>query len=140
MNHSEKVLMLLMRLAGILLMTALIPAVMPFGWMKDIHRLLGMGELPEGPIMSYLTRSLSAMYAIHGALVLYLSLGVRRYIPVIQFLAVLGIAFGAGMLALDIVAGMPPSWIAGEGPFIIVLGAVMLWLTRRVQHADGSCS
>jgi hypothetical protein len=134
MSNSEKTLVILMRLAGVLLLTALIPAVMPFAWMKDIHHALGMGELPEGPIMGYLTRSLSAMYAVHGALVFFVSLDVRRYLPVVKFLAVLGVLFGSGMLALDIMVGMPPSWIAGEGPFIIVLGGVMLWLAGRVHQ------
>lgn len=136
MNRPEKVLVMLMRLAGVLLLTALIPAVMPFAWMKDIHRALGMGELPEGPIMGYLTRSLSAMYAMHGALVFFVSLDIRRYLPVVKCLAVLGIIFGSGMLVLDIVVGMPPRWIAGEGPFIIVLGGVMLWLAGRVQEVE----
>jgi hypothetical protein len=136
MNNSEKTLTILMRLAGVLLLTALIPVVMPFAWMKDIHRALGMGELPEGPIMGYLTRSLSAMYAMHGALVFFVSLDVRRYLPVVKFLAVLGVVFGSGMLVLDIVVGMPPRWIAGEGPFIIVLGGVMLWLAGQVQQDD----
>ena len=79
MNRSEKVLVVLLRVGGVLVLTAVIPALMPFGWMKDIHRLLGMGELPEGPIMGYLTRSLSAMYAFHGALIFFISLDVRRY-------------------------------------------------------------
>jgi hypothetical protein len=136
MSNSEKTLVLLMRLAGVLLLTALIPAVMPFAWMKDIHRVMGMGELPEGPIMGYLTRSLSAMYAMHGALVFFISLDVRRYLPVVKFLAVLGLLFGSGMLVLDIRVGMPPSWIIGEGPFIIALGGVMLWLAGRVQQTE----
>jgi hypothetical protein len=135
MNRPEKVLVVLLRLAGVLLLTAVIPAVMPFAWMKDIHRALGMGELPEGPIMGYLTRSLSAMYAMHGALVFFVSLNVRRYLPVVKFLAVLGVIFGTGMLVLDVMVGMPPSWIAGEGPFIIVLGGIMLWLSGRVQQS-----
>ena len=64
MNRSEQVLVVFLRLAGVLLLTAVIPAVMPFAWMKDIHRLLGMGELPGDPrSLDYLTRSLSLMYA-----------------------------------------------------------------------------
>ena len=55
------------------LLTAIIPSMMPFEWMKEIHRYLGMGELPDGPIMGYLTRSLSAMYAMHGAVELFVS-------------------------------------------------------------------
>ena len=127
-----------MRLAAVMLLTALIPAVMPFVWMKDIHRSLGMGERPEGPIMGYLTRSLSAMYAMHGALLFFLSLDIRRYLPMVKFLAVLSILFGSGMLVLDFTVGMPRSWIAGEGPFIIALGGVMLWLAGHVKPSFGN--
>ena len=138
MNRHQKTLVALMRLAAVMLLTALIPAVMPFAWMKDIHRSLGMGDLPEGPIMGYLTRSLSAMYAMHGALLFFLSLDIRRYLPMVKFLAVLSILFGSGMLVLDTTVGMPPSWIAGEGPFIIALGGVMLWLAGHVEPSFGN--
>ncbi len=135
MNRAEKSLVWILRSVAILLLTALIPAVMPFAWMKDIHRLLGMGELPEGPIVGYLTRSLSAMYAMHGALVFFVSLDVRRYLSVVKCLAVLGIVFGLGMLALDVTLGMPLLWTLGEGPFIALLGGAMLWLSRRCRSS-----
>jgi len=135
MNRSEKALVVLLRLAGVLLLTAVIPAMMPFDWMKYIHRQLGMGELPEGPIIGYLTRSLPAMYALHGAVVLFVSLDIRRYLPVVKCLAMLGIIFGMGMVVLDVRVGMPMFWVLCEGPFIIVLG-VMLWLAGRVERSD----
>jgi len=138
MNRSETILSALMRFGGILLLSALIPAVMPFAWMKDIHRLLGMGDLPEGPIMGYLTRSLSLMYAMHGALVLFLSLEIRRNLPVVRFLACLSILFGSSMIVLDAAVGMPPSWIAGEGPFVVFIGGVMLWLARDIRKHTGA--
>jgi hypothetical protein len=131
-NHYEKALMILLRIAGLISLSALAASVMPFAWMMDIHRFLGMGELPEGPIIGYLTRSLSAMYALHGAIVLFVSWDVRRYLPLVKCLAVLAIAFGAGMLWLDVTVGMPPAWTACEGPFFVVLGGVMLWLAGRV--------
>jgi hypothetical protein len=134
MNGSEKALVAILRVSGIILLTALVPAVMPFAWMQDIHGLLGMGQLPESPITGYLTRSLSAMYALHGALVFFVSLDVRRYLPMVKCLAVLGVIFGAGMLALDVSVGMPLPWALGEGPFIIILGGVLLWLASQVQH------
>ncbi|MGD0899453.1 MAG: hypothetical protein ABR915_16580 [Thermoguttaceae bacterium] len=133
MSRHETALVWLLRISAVVLLTALIPAVMPFVWMKDIHRWLGMGELPEGPIVGYLTRSLSAMYAMHGALILFVSLDARRYLPVVKCLAFLCVLFGMGMLALDVLVGMPLPWIVGEGPFIVVLGGIMLWLARRIQ-------
>ncbi len=133
MKDYERALVILLRIAAVILLTALIPSVMPFAWMKDLHRQLGMGELPEGPIIGYLTRSLSAMYALHGAIVLFVSWDVGRYLPVVKCLAVLAIAFGAAVLVLDVTVGMPPAWTASEGPFVIVLGGVLLWLARRVR-------
>lgn len=135
MNRAEKALVLILRLTAALLLLALIPAVMPFAWMEEIHDHLGMGELPKGPIVGYLTRSISALYAMHGALVWFVSLDIRRYLPVIRFLAVLGIAFGAGMLVLDVMVGIPLPWTLCEGPFIAVLGGVMLWLSNRCRSS-----
>jgi hypothetical protein len=138
MTRSEKVLVVLLRVSGVILLTALIPAVMPFAWMDLIHRQLGMGTLPDVPIVGYLTRSLSALYALHGVLVFYVSLDVRRYLPVVKCLGAVGVVFGAGMLVLDVSVGMPLPWVLGEGPLVVVLGGVLLWLAGRVQQADGA--
>ena len=132
---AERALVILLRVSGLVLLTALFTAVMPFTWMDEIHRRLGLGELPNMPIMGYLTRSLSAMYALHGALVFFVSLDVRRYLPVVKCVFVLGILFGLGMLVLDQAVGMPRRWAYCEGPSIIILGGILLWLTSRVPQA-----
>ena len=85
---AEKWMIVLLRLTAVVLLTALFPAVMPFAWMDATHQWLGLGKLPDAPIVGYLTRSLSALYAVHGVLVLYLSLDVRRFLPVIRCVAV----------------------------------------------------
>jgi hypothetical protein len=135
MIGPEKALVWLLRGAALMLLMALIPAVMPFAWMKDIHCYLGMGELPDGPIVGYLTRSLSAMYAFHGAIVMFVSCDVRRYVSLIRFLAVLGFLFGIGMLVLDICVDMPLAWSVSEGPFIMILSSLMFRLAQRVSAA-----
>ena len=128
----EKALVVLLRGSAVILLTAVIPAAMPFAWMQTIHRQLGMGELPTGPIVGYLTRSLSAVYAVHGVLVFFVSLDVRRFLPVVKCLAVLGLVFGIGMIVLDVAVAMPLFWTIGEGPFILAFGGVLLWLASRV--------
>jgi hypothetical protein len=100
--------------------------------MEEIPIRLGMGELPRGPMIGYLTHSLSAMYAMHGAIVFFVSLDVHRYLPVVKCLGVLAAMFGVGMIVLDVVVGMPMFWILCEGPLVIVVGGVMLWLAGRV--------
>jgi hypothetical protein len=130
----EKALVVFLRISGIILLIALIPAVMPFLWMQEIHRRLGMGELPAEPIVGYLTRSLSLMYAMHGALVYFISRDVRRFLPLVRFLAILCIVFGSGMIFLDATVGMPEYWIVCEGPLIILLGILILMLAKRVPE------
>jgi hypothetical protein len=134
MNRYEKVLVLLLRLDGIIMLSALIPSMMPLVWMQEIHTCLGMGRLPDGPIISYLTRSLSIMYAMHGAVLLFLSFDVRRFLPVVKFVAVVTILFGLCLTVLDVVVGIPPFWTFSEGPVLFVLYCVVLWLTGYVQR------
>jgi len=139
MNRYERTLVILLRFEAILMLAALFPAMMPFAWMQDIHRSLGMGELPDGPIVGYLTRSLSALYAMFGAAELFVSLDVRRFLPVVKFIAVLGILFGLWMTGLDIVVGMPVFWTVFEGPYILLLYCTVRWLAGRVGSVEASC-
>ena len=132
----EKALVWLLRISGVILLVALVPVVMPFSWMQVIHRQLGMGELATGPIIGYLTRSLSLFYAMHGALIIFVSLDVRRYLPVVKFFAVASILFGVGMVILDSAVGMPLYWILCEGPLVIPLGMVILWLAGKVTESQ----
>jgi len=132
---SEKALVLILRCSGILLLAALIPVVMPFSWMQIIHRWMGMGELPTEPIVGYLTRSLSLLYAIHGALILYVSTNILRFLPVVKCLAILGVAFGVIMIFLDIATGMPSFWTLCEGPFLIPLSIAIFWLASKIRES-----
>jgi hypothetical protein len=143
MTNSEKRLVWFLRGSSVVLLSALVPAVMPFQWMVEIHARLGLGTLPDQPIIGYLTRSLSAMYALHGALVWYVSLDVRRHLGVVRCLGGLGLVFGAGMIVLDLAVGLPIAWAIGEGTSIIVLGAVILILAAgagRERGESGSIS
>src|SRR5947209_5572660 len=98
MTKGDKVLVILFRyLLGIGSLFALVPVVMPVSWMAATHRWLGLGEMPTGPIVEYLARSLSAFYALVGALCLVMASDLDRYRPLVRFfgvcLALLGIVF-----------------------------------------------
>jgi hypothetical protein len=134
MNRFEKILILLLRLDGIIMLVALFPSMMPLGWMKEVHRCLGMGKLPDGPIIGYLTRSLSVMYAMHGGVLFFISFDVRRFLLVVKFVAILTILFAVWMTALDVVVGMPPFWTVCEGPSLFVLYCGVFWLTGHVEE------
>lgn len=130
MNRNS-FLTLYLRLVGIVAGLAAICAVMPLRWMDAIHRAIGMGSLPDRPIVEYLARSTSAFYALLGALLWMLSFDLVRYHLLVRRLGMAIIAFGILLLWVDIKAGMPWFWQAMEGPVNVVLGSIILWAARH---------
>ena len=120
----------MLRITGGAMLCALVFVFCPFEWMAAIHRQLGLGQLQYTPLMSYLTRTLSALYAGMGAMLLFLSFDVRRYLPLIRAFGVLALAGGVGVTVLDAVAGLPLFWTASEGPLTVALGVVLVVLAR----------
>ncbi|MBM4032430.1 MAG: hypothetical protein FJ291_11665 [Planctomycetes bacterium] len=135
-NSAERLLVLLLRAAGVVEALAIFPAVMPRSWMALIHELLGFGQFPQGPIAEYLARSVSALYAANGGLMLVVSSDVRRYAALVTYAAVAPMAVGLLLLVTDLSVGMPWWWTLGEGPVLIAFGALLLavqWKAREQQ-------
>jgi len=124
-------LTLYLRLVGTVAGLAAMGAVMPLSWMDAIHRAIGMGALPDGPIVEYLARSTSSFYALLGALLWMVSFDLVRYHLLVRRLGMAIIALGLLLLWTDIMAGMPWYWQAIEGPANIVLGTIILWAARK---------
>ncbi len=101
--------------------------------MAAIHQQAGLGELPRAPITEYLTRSLSAMYALHGLVLLALSTNVRRHLAVVGWLGWGTAVLGALQLAIDAGARLPAWWTVVEGPWALVAGGLIVWLVRRAR-------
>jgi hypothetical protein len=59
MKRNERTLVWLLRILGVIMLTALGAVVMPYQWMNVIHQQQGWGDLPPVPITGYLTRSIS---------------------------------------------------------------------------------
>ena len=79
----------------------------------------------------YLVRSTSALYALHGAMIVFISFDVPRYERLIRFLALAALVHGAVLFGIDIAERMPPLWRFGEGPAFAATGAVVLWLLAQ---------
>lgn len=138
MNASERWLIFLLRLGGLLTGSAVLAIFLPEATMASIHQKLGLGEFPAAPLTDYLTRSLSAMYAFHGAILLALSTDIRRYQPVIVVVAWATASMGVILTGVDLWAPMPIWWALAEGPWIVLMGLALLSLTRRVQGPANS--
>ncbi|MDB5339476.1 MAG: hypothetical protein JWN70_5095 [Planctomycetaceae bacterium] len=128
---SELVLIWGLRLLGLIDMLALIAVMMPLEWMSQINDLCGLETFPQSRIVSYLARTTSALYALHGALVLFISFDVVRYRPLITFLGIVAIIHGAILLGIDVAVGMPFFWTMLEAPAFTATGFAVLWVQRQ---------
>jgi hypothetical protein len=135
MPSAEKLLVILLRAIALLDSLAIVPVFMPHAWMDASHRWLGLGTLPDTPIIVYLTRSLSAMYVFHAGLLWIAARDVRHYAALITYIALACVVFGTVLVGIDLRAGLPGFWIAGEGPFFIAVGSAALALQRNITPA-----
>lgn len=130
-QRSLRALVLFLRFGGVVLLLAFGAVLLPTDWMAAVHRWLGMGEFPDAPLTDYLVRSVAALYGFHGVLVLIVAGDPARYERIVLFLGAMDIVFGLMMVAIDLHAGMPIVWTALEGPPLVGVGVLLLYLRRR---------
>lgn len=126
----ERALRIVLRVVGTVSMSAVFAVAMPGDWMAAAHAWLGLGEMPREPIVGYLARSASALYALGGALAWRVSYDLERLLPVVRFMGISAIVLGAVLIVADTAEGLPLHWILGEGPIDIAIGALILSLSR----------
>jgi len=136
--NSEQLLKVILRVMGSSSLLGLIFVVAPYRWMDSIHTALGMGPLSDDPVVGYLARSTSALYALTGGLMWVVSFDPGRYRPVLIYLGTAVTLFGAALLVVDWVEGLPLAWKVWEGPFVMVFGLTVLFLSRGVAPSTSS--
>lgn len=132
-DRRRRQLVWFLRILGTLDLCALVAVVMPFSVMNSMHQLLGLGEMPDAPLMGYLARSASLLYAFLGALVLYMSFDVERYRPVLSLTGRIVLVCGVVLLGVDLAERLPRWWVCLEGPSVLALGSGLLWLLHASQ-------
>ena len=133
-GSAERLLVVMLRSIGSILVLAFPFALMPAASMASNHAWLGLGEFPDTTIVSYLTRSIALLYGFHGVLFWVVSFDVRRFAPVLIYIGVMNIIFGLGLTGIDLHAGMPWFWSLGEGPPEAVVGVVILVVLARARR------
>lgn len=136
MNKWKRLTGQLLVVSGGFLILAVVPLFFPIDLMKVIHQWLGLGEMPDSPIAVYLARSTSMLYAVHGFVTVYTGLKIERLWPMAALLGFLHVGIGLTMIGVDLNAGMPAYWVAGEGGPIAGLGALILYLWNRGNQTD----
>jgi len=131
---KEKFLVIILRLSGLMLIAAFIAVFLPYEKMAEIHRQMGLGNMPRLPILDYLARSVSMFYGIHGVILLYISFNIMRYLQFLKLLCYLGFAFGIVLFIVDFNAPMPANWAYTEGPFILSLNMLVYVLVIMLER------
>jgi hypothetical protein len=129
-KRAELLLRWLLVANGVMTLLALPAVFMPTAWMDYFHRRLELASLPEGPIVQYLARSCSALYASFGSLTLLIAWDVRRFAPLVTWWGIAAFLFGCILFWVDLNAPMPAHWTWGEVPYTILTGIVVLVLQR----------
>jgi len=132
MPNHERFLQLFLRIIGTTSLTAAFFVFVPDVWMGAVHERLGLGDLPDAPIVGYLARSTSAFYAMLGGLLWVMSFDLRRHRVVLRYLGFALILFGLALFVIDWQAGLPLWWRFWEGPIVCVFGSVILRLSSRL--------
>ena len=130
MSWRLRLLALYLRGMGVFDFLAVAVTLAPAEWLATAHRSAGLGEWPAAPIASYLARSASAMYALHGAIVFFVSFDVVKYAALIRFMAYAALVHGIVLVGIDRMQEMPAYWRWGEGPAFAATGLIALWLQR----------
>lgn len=119
-----------LRLAGLVEMLAFVSVVMPRSWMESSHRWLGLGEMPDGPVLMFMIRQASYVYGMHGIFLWLLASNVERYRPLIIFTAISFLLAAPVFIVIDHTSGMPLWWTLSDSLGCAFLGAALLWLNR----------
>ncbi len=134
---AERWLALLLRFVGGVCLLALVSLWMPPGWIDAGHRWLGWGAFPNAPIAEYLARSVSALSAFYGGLLVALSCDVCRYRPLIRYQAVAIMVLSASGVVVGRWAGVPLWFVGGDAAACWAYCIPMLVLTGRVSRPLG---
>jgi hypothetical protein len=132
-STAETLLKWLLRLDGVIMSSAIIAVFFPDALMHWMHERLGLGQMPTASITEYLARSCSVLYAMHGAIVVYVSTEPRRQWQLVRWIVILHMLLGLIIFGIDLNAGMPWYWTAAEGLPIFALATFMLWLWHRAN-------
>ena len=130
---TEKLQAWVLRLAGAVEILAFFAVVMPRSWMEASHSWLGMGEMPDGPLIMFMIRQASYAYGMHGVSLWLLATDVKRYQPLIIFNAISFLIAGFLFAFIDYTTGMPLWWTISDALGCGFVGVALLLLDSRLK-------
>jgi len=125
-------------LVGIVQFSAVIAVFMPQSWMDLCSGFMGVDPLPVGSLPGYLARLSSAMYVVHGAMLIITAWNLPLVMPIVIPFARVTIALGGIMLWIDVAESMPLVWTLFETITLVASGGLTEYLARRARSQANS--
>jgi len=131
----------LLRLAGSFEILAFVSVVMPRSWMEQSHAWLGLGIMPDGPVIMFMIRQASYVYGMHGVSLWILASDVNRFRSLVRFNGISFLLAGPVFFLIDYHSGMPWFWMMSDALGCGFFGAALLWLLHlRTASASDAVS
>lgn len=125
----KRLLVWLLRVVGAVEILAFIAVVMPRSWMEISHEWLGMGVMPDGPLVMFMIRQASYAYGMHGISMFVIASNVVRFRP---FVILNGISFllaAPVFFLIDYTSGIPFWWTINDTLTCAFFGVALLALS-----------
>lgn len=118
----------LLRIAGATEILAFFAVIMPRSWMEISHAWLGLGKMPEGPVLMFLIRQASYTYGMHGVCLWVLASDVTRFRKLVILNGIAYLLAGPIFFWIDYTTGMPWFWTVIDSVGCLSFGAAILGL------------
>ena len=115
----------ILRLVGTVELFSFGAVFLPRELMASIHRSMGLAELPQGPVFDSVMRDVSFTYGLHGVAVLLIASDVVRFRPLVVLSAIGYLLACPVFITIDLINGMPVSWIVGNGGSCLLIGTLI---------------
>jgi len=129
--NSQRIQAWLLRLSGAVEMLAFFAVVMPRSWMEIAHAWVGLGQMPDGPIIMFMIRQASYTYGVHGLSLWVIASNVERFRTLVIFNGFAYLLAAPVFFLIDYSSGMPFWWTLGDLLGCGCLGVALLFLTWR---------
>ncbi len=109
-------------------MLAFLAVLMPRSWMEASHAWLGLGAMPDGPILMFMIRQASYVYGMHGVSLWVLATDVVRFRPLILLNGISFTLAAPVFFLIDYTSGVPWWWTMVDTLGCGSFGVALLWL------------
>jgi peptidoglycan/LPS O-acetylase OafA/YrhL len=127
MTPVRRLAIFLRIVAGVQMLTFAV-VVMPVAWIAAWHVWLGMGAMPDDPVLRYVIRGAAFAQGGVGVLAWVIATDVVRYRPLVLTVAAVSLCAAPAYYFIDATAGMPRFWCLFDFAYCLVAGAVLLAL------------